>query len=178
MEDCAPSTFLGSWVLVALYLCSKFRILDKLVLEVYVFQVEGGSHLLQSCFHATQNNLPLATRELHLFFESLAVIGTPGLQAFQMDIHHDTSFKSILEDDSISSTFRAWIHFCSSKVVGLWLITMPFIYLFRIAHVTFISVMRFHLGLIQPLASNLFMCECGHGLDTFNMHLTHCPFSG
>jgi hypothetical protein len=22
------------------------------------------------------------------------------------------------------------------------------------------------------------MCECGHGLNTFNVHLTHCPFGG
>jgi hypothetical protein len=36
----------------------------------------------------------------------------------------------------------------------------------------------FCLGLIQPLTSNLFMCECGHGLDTSSMHLTHCPFGG
>jgi hypothetical protein len=37
MEDCAPSIFLRSWVLVALYLCFKFRIFDKPVLEKYVF---------------------------------------------------------------------------------------------------------------------------------------------
>jgi hypothetical protein len=46
MEDCAPSILLGSWVLVALYLCSRFCIFDKLVLEEYVSQVEGGPHLL------------------------------------------------------------------------------------------------------------------------------------
>jgi hypothetical protein len=33
MEDCAPSVFLGSWALVALYLSSKFHIFDKPVLE-------------------------------------------------------------------------------------------------------------------------------------------------
>jgi hypothetical protein len=43
MEDCAPFTFLKSWVLVVLYLCFW------LVLEEYVSQVEGGPHLLQSC---------------------------------------------------------------------------------------------------------------------------------
>jgi hypothetical protein len=49
MEDCAPSIFLGSSVLVAPYLCSKFHIFDRPILEEYVFQVEGGPHLLQSC---------------------------------------------------------------------------------------------------------------------------------
>jgi hypothetical protein len=32
-----------------------------------------------------------------------------------MDFHHDTSFKSILDDDSISSTSRAHIQFCLVK---------------------------------------------------------------
>jgi hypothetical protein len=36
MEDCAPSIFLRSWVLVVLYLCSRFCIFDRLVLEKYV----------------------------------------------------------------------------------------------------------------------------------------------
>jgi hypothetical protein len=53
MEDCVPSIFLGSWALVALYLCSKFRIFYKPILEEYVSQVEGDSHLLQSCICAT-----------------------------------------------------------------------------------------------------------------------------
>ncbi len=46
MEECAPFVFLGSWVLVPPYLCSRFHIFYKLVLEEYVFQVEGGLHLL------------------------------------------------------------------------------------------------------------------------------------
>jgi len=46
MEDRAPFAFLGSWALVALYLCCRFRIFNKLVLEDYVSQVEGGPHLL------------------------------------------------------------------------------------------------------------------------------------
>jgi hypothetical protein len=45
MEDYAPSNFLGNWVLVVPYLCSKFRIFDKPILEEYVSQVEGGPHL-------------------------------------------------------------------------------------------------------------------------------------
>ncbi len=49
MEDYAPATFLGSLVLVAPCLCFKFHIFDRPILEEYVFQVEGGPHLLQSC---------------------------------------------------------------------------------------------------------------------------------
>jgi hypothetical protein len=45
MENCAPSTFLRSWALVASYLCYKFSIFDRPILEEYVFQVEGGPHL-------------------------------------------------------------------------------------------------------------------------------------
>jgi hypothetical protein len=32
-----------------------------------------------------------------------------------MDIHHDTSFRSILEDDSISFISKSCIHFCLGK---------------------------------------------------------------
>jgi hypothetical protein len=53
MEDCAPFAFLRSWVLVTLYLYSRFHIFDRLVLKEYVFQVEGGPHLLKSCLCAT-----------------------------------------------------------------------------------------------------------------------------
>jgi hypothetical protein len=65
-----------------------------------------------------------------------------------MDIHRDTSFKSILEDDSISSTFKACIRFCSGKGVGLWLIVKPSINSFHIAHFIFTLALCFHLGLI------------------------------
>jgi hypothetical protein len=37
MENCAPSTFLRNWALVALYLCFRFHIFDRLILEEYVF---------------------------------------------------------------------------------------------------------------------------------------------
>jgi len=39
MEDCILSTFIGSWALVAPYLCFKFYIFYILVLEEYVSQV-------------------------------------------------------------------------------------------------------------------------------------------
>jgi hypothetical protein len=36
MEDYASFICLGSWILVVSYLCSRFRIFDRLVLEEYV----------------------------------------------------------------------------------------------------------------------------------------------
>ncbi len=36
-----PIYSIGSWALVASYLCFRFRIFDRLVLEEYVFHVEG-----------------------------------------------------------------------------------------------------------------------------------------
>jgi hypothetical protein len=36
MEVCAPFVFLGSWALVAPYLCSMFHIIYKPILEEYV----------------------------------------------------------------------------------------------------------------------------------------------
>jgi hypothetical protein len=79
MENCAPSIFLGSWDLVVPYLCSKFCIFYRPVLEEYVSQVKGGPHLLQSCLRATQDNFPPIVREMHLFFESLVVTSSLGL---------------------------------------------------------------------------------------------------
>jgi len=46
---------------------------------------------------------------MHPSFENLVITGTSSLQAFLMYIHHNTSFKSILKDDSISSTSKAYI---------------------------------------------------------------------
>jgi hypothetical protein len=40
--------------------------------------------------------------ELFFPFKSLVVTSAPHLQASLMDIHHDTSLRFILEDDSIS----------------------------------------------------------------------------
>ncbi len=68
MEVCAPSTFLGNWVLVAPYLCSRFHIFDKPILDEYVFQVEGGPHLLSSCLSIIQDNIFLIVNDMHLFF--------------------------------------------------------------------------------------------------------------
>jgi hypothetical protein len=131
-----------------------------------------------SCFHVIWDKLPLTTREMHLSFENLVFSDTSSLQASLMDIHHDTSFKSILKDDSISFTSKAYICSCSIKKVGLYLIVKPSIHLFCIAHFTFTSMMYFCLGLIQPSTFNFFMCECGQGLDTSSMHLAHCLFGG
>jgi hypothetical protein len=65
-----------------------------------------------------------------------------------MDTHHDTSFRVILDDDSISLASKAHIHSCSNKGAWLCLVVRPFITLFRIAHSTFISTMRFCFNLI------------------------------
>jgi len=46
MEDYVPIIFLRSWVLVALYLCSKFCIFNRPVLKEYVSQVERSPYLL------------------------------------------------------------------------------------------------------------------------------------
>jgi hypothetical protein len=46
MEDCAPFSLLGSVAPVASYLCSRFRVFYRFVLEEFVSQVEGGPHLL------------------------------------------------------------------------------------------------------------------------------------
>jgi hypothetical protein len=163
---------------VALYLCFRFHSFYRLVLEKYVSQVEGVPHLLQFCLHEVRDDLPPATKEIHPSFESLVIIGTLGLQASLMDVHHDTSLRSILEDDSISSASRAHIHYCSNKRARLWLVVKPSICLFRIAHSTFTSMLHFRLGLIQPFTFHLFICECGHGLDASGTHLTRCVFGG
>jgi len=50
-----------------------------------------------------------------------------------MDIHHNTSFRFILEDDSISFTSKAYIRFYLGKGVWLSFILKPFICFFCIA---------------------------------------------
>jgi hypothetical protein len=134
--------------------------------------------MFQSCLHITQVGLPPVARVMHPSFESLTITGTPCLHASFMDIHHNTSLRFILEDDSISSTFRTCICFCSNKGVGLWLLVKPYIRLFCIPHFTFTSTLCFCFGLIQPSIFNLFTCECGHKLDASSTHLIHCPFGG
>jgi hypothetical protein len=89
-----------------------------------------------------------------------------------MNVHHDTFFRSILEDGSISLAFKVRIHSCLSKGAGLWLIVKPYIHSF-LAHFTFTLVLHFHLE-----TSTFFMCECGHGLNTYGTHLAPCPFRG
>jgi hypothetical protein len=93
-----------------------------------------------------------------------------------MDIHHNTSVRSLLEDDSISLAFKACICSCLGKGVGLWFITRPSIHSFHIARSTFTSTLHFHLSLIQPLTFSFLTCDYGHGLDTFDMHIVCCPF--
>lgn len=143
-----PICFSRRWVLVVSYLCSKFCIFNKPILEEYVSQIEGGPHLFQSCLHVVQDSFPPAVRNIHLSFESLAITNAPNLQTFVMDIHHNTSFESILEDYSISSISSAHIRFCSNEGAGLWLIAKPSIYSFHIAHFIFTSMLHFNINLI------------------------------
>jgi hypothetical protein len=93
-----------------------------------------------------------------------------------MDTHHDTSFKSILENDFIPSTSRARICSYLGKGVGLWLVDKSSICLFSITHSIFTLALYFCLSLIQPSASNPLTCKCGHKLHASNMHLAPCPF--
>jgi hypothetical protein len=111
---------------------------------------------------------------MHLSFESLEIIDAQSLQVTLMDIHHNTSFRSILENDSISSAFKTHIRFCLGKGTGLWLIVKSSIRSFCLTHFIFTLTLCFHFNLIQPLTS----FECGHGLNTFSTHLACCPFEG
>jgi hypothetical protein len=128
--------------------------------------------MLQSYLCEAQNGFLPIVKEMHLSFESLTITGTLGLYTSLMDIHHDVSFKFILEDDSISLTSRVHIHFCSSKGVRLWLVVRPSFCLFCIAHFIFTSMLCFHPGLIQPLAFSFTMCECEHRLEASGTHLS------
>jgi hypothetical protein len=125
-----------------------FHIFYKPILVEYVFQVKRGPHLFQSCLNVAQDGLPLAIRGMDFSFENLVVTGTSGFQASLMDIHHNTSLRCILEDDSISLASKAYIHYFSSKGVGLKLDIKSFIHLFRITHYTFTSALHFDLNLI------------------------------
>jgi hypothetical protein len=115
---------------------------------------------------------------MHPSFNNLPIINVLGLYASLMDIHHDTFFRFILEDDYISSMFRARIHYCSDEGVGLWLIVNPSIHSFHITNFTFTSTLHFHFGLILLLTSSFFTCKCGHGLYAFDTHLRCCLFGG
>jgi hypothetical protein len=125
-----------------------------------------------------RDGLPLVAKDMHLLFECLVVTGAPSIHASLMDFHHNTLFKYILDDDSISSTSKTYICFCSTKGARLWLVVRPFIDSFRITHFIFTLVLHFRLNLILPSTSTLFTCECGHMLDACNTHLVHYPFGG
>ncbi len=101
-----------------------------------------------SCFHVVRNGFILAIKKMHPSFESLVVIDTQSQHASLMAIHHNTFFRSILEDDFISSASRARIRSCLGKGARLWLIVKPFIHSFCIAHFIFTSMLNFYLGLI------------------------------
>jgi len=93
-----------------------------------------------------------------------------------MDIHHNTFFRSILENDSICLTSKTCIRSYLNKGARLRLITRSSTYSFCITHFIFTSTLHFCFNLIQPLTFSLLTCECGRGLNTSNTHLTHCSF--
>ncbi len=110
------------WVLVVLFLCTNFRIFDRFVVEEYIFHVDRGPHLFQSCLCVARDDFLPIVRDMHFSFESLAITGTISLQASLMNIHHDTSLRSILEDDFISLTSKAHIYSCLARGQGYgWL---------------------------------------------------------
>jgi hypothetical protein len=115
---------------------------------------------------------------MHPSFENLIIIDTLGLQTSLMYIHHNTSIRSILEDDSIFSTSRTRICSYSGKGVGLWLVAKQSIHLFCITHSTFTLTLHFCFSLIQLSTFSFLTCECGHELDAFGTHLVRCPFGG
>ncbi len=63
---------------MVLYLCFRFCIFDKPILEEYFFRLKGF-RLVLVMLHVGQDDFPLAVREMHHFFESLVVIGTSSL---------------------------------------------------------------------------------------------------
>jgi hypothetical protein len=94
-----------------------------------------------------------------------------------MDIHHDTSFRSVLEDDSFLMLLEPTFAFVGAKggaMVDYWAIYMYVPHRTLYFHIN----NNFCLSLIQPSKSSLFMCECGHGSNASGTHLTCCPFKG
>jgi hypothetical protein len=85
------------------------------------------------------------------------------------------------------------IHFFTTNMDGIWK-GSPFIlvrvrgqdncWLLGHLFVRFTRIFYFHLNVAFSSrfdlvsAFSFFMCECGHELDTFDMHLTHCLFGG
>ncbi len=78
MDNCAPFVFLGSWASVIFYSCFKFCIFNILVLEEYFFKLRAP-HLFESCLCAVQDDFLLVVKEMHPFFNNLAIINAPSL---------------------------------------------------------------------------------------------------
>jgi hypothetical protein len=97
-------------------MCSKFLIFNRPILEEYVYQVEEGYFELHES---------MIKKGVYPSFENLAIIGASSVQTSLMNIHHNTSYKFILEDNSISSAFKAYIRSCLGRGAGLWLIIRP-----------------------------------------------------
>jgi hypothetical protein len=86
---------------MALYLCFKFHIFNRFILKEYVFQIDEGLIFFNHVFVQLKITFLLYLKKCIFFFESLTIIGILSLRAFLMNIHHDTSFRFILEEDFI-----------------------------------------------------------------------------
>jgi hypothetical protein len=118
---------------------------DIFIVEHNILREYFNTHVESFFFFLLEDN----QFELFFPFKNLVITGTLGLQDFLMDIHYDTSLRSILEDDSISLTSKTCICSCLGKGARLWLIIKPSIYSFRITHFIFTLALFFHFGLIQ-----------------------------
>jgi hypothetical protein len=89
---------------MAMYLCFKFCIFDRPILEENVSQIEGAPlvSVIPTC---STKCLPPGLSEMHPF-ESLAIISALDLHASLMDIHRNTSIRVMLEDDFIFLRFQ------------------------------------------------------------------------
>jgi len=161
---------------VVLYLCFKFRIFNRFILKEYIFQIDEGFIFFNHVFVQLKITFLLYLKKCIFFFESLTIIGILSLRAFLMNIHHDTSFRFILEEDFIFLTFKICNRSCLNKGARLWLIARSYICSFCITHFIFTSTLCFRLGSIQPSTFSLFTCEYDHELDASSTHLTDCSF--
>ncbi len=110
MKVCASIAFLRRWALMALYLCFRFCIFNRPSLENDVSQVEGAP-LVSIILTWSTKCLPLGLNEMHIFFWEFDNYCVLDLHASLMDIHHNTSIRSMLENKFIFLTSKTYIRF-------------------------------------------------------------------
>ncbi len=178
MEDYASSTFLGGWTLVAPYLRSRFHIFNRPILDDYLSWVEKAPTYFSLAYVQHEMTFLLQLRictfllkvwqllapQVHMHFLQTSTMTHPLSLSLRM-----TPFPQHLKPTFILVRARGQGY---SQLLSHLSI--------RFASHTLFSPqrLRFRLGVIQPLASNLLMCECEHMLDTSSTHLIHCMFGG